>query len=84
MIGATHDDATGLTTYTSYDSNNNDIKTSTRHLHTVGSISSYLQKSRFSIITTKLFLEIIFGGYERIIEKKNRLPANLIAIHVSK
>ncbi len=83
MIGATHDDATGLTTYPSFDSNNNDIKTPTRHLHTVGSISTYLQKSGFSIISTKLFSETIFGGYERIIEKKNRL-ANLIAIHVSK
>ena len=84
VIGATHDEATGLTTYPSYDSDNNVIKTSTRHLHTIGSISSYLQKSGFSIITTKLFSETIFGGYERIIEKKNRLPANLITIHVSK
>lgn len=84
VSGSTYDDITGLTTYPTYDLENNVIKISTRHLHTVGSISSSLQRSGFSINSIELLLETIFSEYERIAEKRNKLPANLIAIHARK
>ncbi|MDA1079194.1 MAG: class I SAM-dependent methyltransferase [bacterium] len=84
IIGASYDEESCLTTYPTYDSNNKIIKTSTRHLQTVGSISSYLKKSDFSINSVKLISETIYSGYERIAEQENRLPANLIAVHASR
>lgn len=84
VMGAMYDLETGLTTYPKYDENNQVIKTSTRRLHSVGSISSALKNAGFSINSIELVSETIFGGYERVTEKKNDQPANLIVLHARK
>ncbi|MBP7740936.1 class I SAM-dependent methyltransferase [Candidatus Woesebacteria bacterium] len=84
VAGASYDSKTGLTSYPNFDNQNNIIKTSTRNLQTIGSITAYLQDAGFIINSIELFSETIFGGYERVNKKKNRLPANLIAIYAEK
>ena len=82
--GAIYDIETGLTTYPTFDRENNHKKNATRHLHSVGSITAFLLEAGFVVNQIKLFSETIYGGYERADEKINKLPANLIALHVGK
>ena len=84
VSGAVYDIETGMTTYPWFDSQNNVVKQSTRQLHSVGSITSFVTEAGFKIHFVELFSETIFGGYERTAEKRNKLPAKLIALHVSK
>lgn len=84
VAGASYDTETGLTTYPTLDLENNVIKSSTRHLQTVGSISSFLREAGFTINSIELFSETIFGGYERVAKYRNRYPARLIAIYARK
>jgi len=84
VMGATYDNNSGITTYPNFNDKNQIFKTSERHLQSVGSISSFLTEAGFKIGLIRLFSEIIFSGYIREKNEKNKLPAKLIAIHAKK
>lgn len=82
--GSVYDIETGMTTYPSFDSQNQVIKESVRYLHSVGSITSFVKEAGFNIKFIELFSETIFSGYQRVAENRGKLPAKLIALHVGK
>lgn len=84
VSGALFDPSTGFTTYPNINDKGEIFKYSTRRLHTVGSISSYLEKFGFMIKDLEMFTEYIYLDYERKPSNKHLFPSKLIGLHAVK